>query len=40
MTWQRNGKFIKGPVEKDIRPQDFEIKGDRVVLLDEPASES
>ena len=40
MTWQRNGKFIKGPVEKDIRPQAFEIKGDRVVLLDEPASES
>ena len=40
MTWQRNGKFIKGPVEKDIRPQAFEIKGDRGVLLDEPASEA
>ena len=40
MAWTRNGKFIKGPVDEGIAPQAFEVEGNRVILKDEPASES
>jgi nitrite reductase/ring-hydroxylating ferredoxin subunit len=40
MAWQRNGKCIKGPVNKDISRQAFEIKAEHVILKDEEVSES